>query len=54
MCIVERLEVLESLFRILFRNNMLGAKSADRAEVQKADQRTHDLLISSLRHYALL
>jgi len=41
MCIMEHLEVPESSanfisnpeYRILFRNNLLGAKYADRAEV---------------------
>jgi len=57
---MEHLEVLEHSgifisnpeYRILFRNNLLGAKWADR--VQNADQRLHDLLIGLLRHYAVL
>jgi len=59
MCIMEHLEVLEysGIFisnpehRILFRNNLFGAKWAVCAEVCNADQRSFDLLISSLRHY---
>ena len=44
---------IKSKYRILLRNNLLGAKWVDRADVQNADQRSHDLLISSLRHYAV-
>jgi len=60
-CIMEHLEVLENSWifisnpdnRILFRNNLLGVKWADRAEFENAHKRLHNLLISSLRHYAV-
>jgi len=61
MCIMEHLEVLEYAgifisnpeYRILFRNNSLGAKWADRAEVWNAEQRPHNLLISLFRHHTV-
>jgi len=62
MCVIEHLEVLEYSgifilnpeYRILFWNSLLAVKWADRPEFENADQRSHDLLISSLRHYAVL
>jgi len=40
-------------YRILFRNNLLAAKWTDRAEVSNSNQRSQNLLISSLRHYTM-